>query len=208
MRLFIYILTVAVIVIEIEKKIEYVFKKLWIDVDFELTFDELIYNINTNVRRLCIFVVVKQKIYNLIHDNVVYVDIHRCYNRITNILYISRLIKKIRNYVKHCFNCQFNQIKRHRFYNEFMFITSSSQFFHIIIIDFILKLFEKMNVIFIVIDKFSRRIMFIFDKFIYDVSEWKTLLMKRLLNVDWKLSIEIVFDRNSKFLFDLWRVFF
>ena len=165
------VVVVVVVAIEVEKKIEYVLKKLRIDVDFELTSDELIYNINTNVRRLCIFVVVKQKIYNLIHDDVVHADIHRCYNRITNILYISRLIKKIRNYVKHCFNCQFNQIKRHRFYDEFMFITLSSQSFHIIIIDFILKLFEKMNVIFIVIDKFSRQIMLIFDKFIYDVNE-------------------------------------
>ena len=202
------VVAVVVVVIEIEKKAEYVFKKLRIDVDFELAFDELIYNINTNVRRLCIFVVVKQEIYNLIYDDVVHADIHRCYNRITNILYISRLTKKIRSYVKHCFNCQFNQIKRHRFYDELMFITSSSQFFHIIIIDFILKLFEKMNVIFIVIDKFFRRVMFILDKFIYDVSEWKALLMKRLLNVDWELSVEIVFDRDSKFLFDLWRVFF
>ena len=147
-----------------------IFKQLRIGVDFELNLNDFIYNINIEIKRLCIFVVVKSKMYRLIHDNAVHVDIHRCYNRLTNIFYISRLFRKLKRYIKHCFNCQLNQIKRHRSYDELIFIKFSSYSFYIIVINLIFDLSNNLNVILIVIDKFSRRIFTISDKFIYDVN--------------------------------------
>ena len=84
---------------------EFISKKFRIDVDFELSFDDLIYYIENDIRRLCIFNSIKIKIFRLIHDVNAYADVHRSFNKILNTLYIFRLFKKIRRYVKHCFNC-------------------------------------------------------------------------------------------------------
>lgn len=149
---------------------ERISKKFRIEIDFEL-FEKLIYYTENEIRRLCLFINVEEKIFRLTHDENMHVDIHRYFNRIANIFYISRLSKKIRRYIEHCFNCQFTQTKRHRSYEKLMLITSSSQLFHTIIIDFILTLFDELNVIFIVTNKFSRRVTLIFDKFIYNVNQ-------------------------------------
>ena len=150
---------------------ESVSKKFRIDVDFELSFDDLIYYIENDIRRLCIFNSIEIKIFRLIHDVNAYADVHRSFNKITNTLYIFRLFKKIRRYVKHCFSCQMTQTKRHRFYDELMLITSSSYSFHIITINFIFVLFDELNALFTVIDKYSRKIVFIIDKFTYNVNQ-------------------------------------
>ena len=132
-----------------------IFKKLRIEIDFELNSNDFIYNISTEMRRLCIPLTVKPEIYRLIHNDATHADIHRCYNRLIEILYISRLSRKLKRYIEHCSSCQLNQTKRHKSYNELVFIKFSSHSFHIIVINFILDLSKKMNVIFIVIDKFS-----------------------------------------------------
>ena len=148
-----------------------ILKKLRIEVDFELNSNDFMYNISIEVKRLCISLTVKQKVYRLIHDDAAHADIHRCYNRLAEILYISRLSRKLRRYIKHCSNCQLSQTKRHRSYDELVFIKSLPYSFYIIVINFILDLSEKMNVIFTVIDKFSRRVFTIFGKFIYNASQ-------------------------------------
>ena len=52
-----------------------------------------------------------------------------------------------------------------------MFITFVSRSFHIIVIDFILIMFDKMNIIMFVTCKYSRRISLIFDKNIYETKK-------------------------------------
>ena len=52
-----------------------------------------------------------------------------------------------------------------------MFIVSSSYSFHIIAMNFILILFDDLNVVLTIIDRFSRRMIFIIDKFIYNVNQ-------------------------------------
>ena len=150
---------------------ESISKKFRIEIDFELSSNDLIYYTKNDIRRLCIFNFVKIKIFRLIHDVNAHVDVHRNFNKITNTFYISRLFKKFRRYVKHCFNCQITQIKRHRFYDELMFITSFFYSFHIIIINFILILFDELNAMFIDTNKYFRRFVFIVDKFIYNVNQ-------------------------------------
>ena len=157
-----------------ETKFEMLFKKLRkfrIDIDFELSLNDLIYYIDFEYRRLCISNVMKKKIFKLICDNNTYTSIHKYYNRLMKTLFISRLSRKIRRYIKYYSNCQLTQIKQHRSYEELMFIVSSSYFFHIIIMNFVLTLFENLNIILTIIDKFFRRITFIIDKFIYNVNQ-------------------------------------
>ena len=187
---------------------ELVSKKFRIDINFELSSDDLIYYVEDNIRRLCIFNSVKMKIFRLIHDVNAHVDVHRFFNKISNTLYISRLFKKIRRYVKHCSNCQMTQTKRHRLYDELMLITSSSYSFHIIAINFVLVLFDELNALFTIIDKYSRKIVLIIDKFTYSANQWINALLNKLLITDWSLSIVIISNRDFKFLSNMWQIFF
>ena len=157
-----------------ETKFEMLFKKLrkfQTSIDFELVSNNLIYYIDIEYRRLCISKIMKKKVFKLIHDDNIYTNIYKYYNQLIKTLFISRLSRKIRRYIKHYFNYQLTQIKRHRLYDKLMFIVSSSYFFHIIIMNFVLTLSNNLNVVLIVIDKFFRRIIFIIDKFIYNVNQ-------------------------------------
>ena len=123
-------------------------------------------------------------------------------------LFISRLSRKIRRYIKYCLNCQLTQIKRYRLYEKLMFIVSSLYFFHIIIINFILTLFENLNIVLTIIDKFFRRITFIIDKFIYNINQWNNILFDRLMITNWNMFIVIISNKNFKFLSNMWQFFF
>ena len=158
----------------LETKFEILFKKLRkfrIDIDFELSSNDLIYYIDFEYRWLYISSVMKKKVFKLIYDDNAYTSIHKCYNRLVRTLFISRLLRKIRRYIKHCLNCQLTQIKQYRLYEKLIFIVSSLYFFHIIIMNFILTLFKNLNIVLTIIDKFSRRIIFIIDKFIYNINQ-------------------------------------
>ena len=157
-----------------ETKFEVLFKKLRkfrTSIDFELASNNLIYYIDIEYRRLYISNVMKKKVFKLIYDDNTYTNIHKYYNRLVKTLFISRLLRKIRRYIEYCSSCQLTQIKRYRSYEKLMSIVSSSYSFHIITMNFILILFDNLNVVLIVIDKFSRRIIFIIDKFIYNVNQ-------------------------------------
>ena len=110
--------------------------------------------------------------------------------------------------MKHCFNCQFIQTKKHKPYNELMFIISPFQFFHTIINYFVFVLFSELNELFNVIDKFTKRITFIPKKSIYNASQWVNTLLDRLLITDWGIPIIIISDRNPEKISDIWLFFF
>ena len=147
-----------------------VFKKFRIDVDFELN-NDFIYYVDEEIRRLYLFIAIKEEVFRLIHDENVHADIHRCFNRIVDILYISKLNNKIRRYIEHCFDCQLTQIKRHRSYDELMLITSSSHSFHIIAMNFIVTLSNELNSVLTVTCKFFKKITLIIDKIIYSANQ-------------------------------------
>ena len=142
-------------------------KKVYIDIAFELN-DEFIYHLDERCR-LCISALCDQKIFRIIYNNNQHLDKNRCYQRIINFFYLSRLFKKLRRYIEHCLACQLNQIKRYRFYNELIFIFSFFYLFYTLILNFIVDLLDAFNVLLIVIEKLSRRIIFIFDKTTYIV---------------------------------------
>ena len=89
-----------------------------------------------------------------------------------------------------------------------MSIISTSRFFHTITIDFILALFEKLNIIMSMTCKHFRKTSLIFDKKIYDAKKWINALLNRFFIADWDISKVIIFDRDSKFMSNLWQVFF
>ena len=144
----------------------------------------------------------------MIYDENQHVDRHRFYQRIIDVFYVFRLFKKFRFYFEHCSKCQLNQIKRHRLYEKLIFIFMSSKLFHTLIINFIMTLFDEWNALFIVTNKYFRRVMLIYDKIIYEIFDWITLLINRFLQVDWKISKIIISNRNFKFLSNFWETIF
>ena len=101
------------------------------------------------------------------HDENYHADVHRCYQRIFDAFYISKLSRKLRIYINHCSSYQINQIKRHQSYEKLVFISIPPHFFHIIIMNFIIDLFGKYDCFLILTNKFIRRIQFIL-KYITD----------------------------------------
>ena len=142
------------------------------DIDFVYR-DDFIYHQKNDKKKLCLFFNLKTKIFRITHDEINHVDFHRCYQRIVEIFYFHKLIKRLRIYIRKCHVCQLNQIKRYAFYDELVFIKIISTFFHTLIFDFILVLFEcqKYDCIFIIICKFIKNVDLFFDKTIYDVVE-------------------------------------
>ena len=113
----------------------------------------------------------RKKIFRLVHDENHHFEVHRCYERIFSIFYISRLFRKLRRYIEHCFNCQLTQTKRHRFYEKLISINSSFYSFHIIVLNFIVALPDELNAIFDITCKHFRRVSLMIDKIIYNVNE-------------------------------------
>ena len=78
-------------------------KKIYIDVQFNLK-NDFIYHKNER-RRLCISISCEKEVFRMTHDDQHHVDRHWCYQVIFNALYVSRLFKKLRRYLKHCSQC-------------------------------------------------------------------------------------------------------
>jgi hypothetical protein len=125
--------------------------------------------------------------------------------------YIRDLIKTLRAYIRNCSQCLQIQIKRHRSWENLQSIHSSSISFHTITMNFILslsKIKEEVDCVLSMIDKFTKRVMLISEKFTYTVENWAIQLLKKSQRRDWDISKMIIFDKDRKFLSDLWRTLF
>ena len=109
--------------------------------DFIFRFDD--FTIDDHVyqsRRLCILHLVVTNILQLIHDDD-HSDYVKCFEQIFAFWYIRNLNRYLRDYLKHCSQCQMYQIRRHVSYEFMQFILTFSISFYIIIMNFILTLF-------------------------------------------------------------------
>ena len=87
---------------------------------------------------------------------------------------MRHLSKHLRIYISYYSKCGFNQTKRYKSYDNIIFINKSEIPFHIIVMNFIITLFiikEGFDNLFTIIDKFSKRILFIFERVIYNVDK-------------------------------------
>ena len=153
----------------------------------------------------------EQNVFKLIHDDCFHAEYYRVYVRLINVVYVHKLFKKVTIYIRHCSACQLNQIKRHRFYDELTSFFIFSIFFHTLIINWVVTLSNNKNeydCILNVICKFNRKFQFIHDKTIYFVVKWVILFIDKLQFIDWNILLIIIFDRDFKFLFEFWTIFF
>ena len=129
--------------------------------------NELIYYVfMSNSNRFCISDALVQNIFELTHNKQYHDDFHWIYNRF-DIVFIKHLMKLFKNYIKYCFIYSINQIIHHKSFDELYFYNIFDIFYHMILMNFITVLFEiiiDFNIIFIMINKFIKKIMFILEK--------------------------------------------
>jgi hypothetical protein len=183
------------------------------EIEFERR-DDLIYHLNRFISRarLCISKSLIKRIFRMTHDDFMHVDFHRVYVAISKTLYIRRLFHYLRQYIDYCSQCLLNQTKRHKFYDAFNFISSSKISFHIVTMNFVLTLShseqERFDTLLIVTDKFSKDKLLISKRNTWKAQDWAISLWKYLQLCNWDLSRVIIFDRDVKFQFDLWKILF
>ena len=133
--------------------------------------NELIYYVfMPNSNRFCIPDALVQNVFELTYDKQHHDDFHQIYNRF-DIVFIKHLTKLFKNYIKYCFICSINWIIRHKSFGELYFYNIFDIFYHMISMNFITVLFEiiiDFNIIFTMINKFIKKIMFILKKNIWN----------------------------------------
>jgi hypothetical protein len=176
--------------------------------------DDLIYHLNRFISRarLCISKSLMQNIFKMTHDDFAHVDFHRAYVVISETFYIRRLSHYLRHYINYCSQCLLNQTKRHKSYDVLNFISSSKISFHIITMNFVLTLSQsrrkKFDILFTITDKFFKSKLLISELNNWKAKDWALALWKYLQLFNWDLSRVIIFDRDAKFRFDLWKILF
>ena len=115
--------------------------------------------------RFCISDNMTKKIFEQTYDQSGHSGFAAIHEKITEGLYIFKLSKKLRDYIKNCPQCELNQTFHHSFYKALQSIISFSKSFHIIMIDFIVTLSKskknKFDCVISMIDKFSKTVIFI-----------------------------------------------
>ena len=145
------------------KKIEFEKKLKSVDIEIAVK-DDLIYNIKNDIERLCISMSCEKEVFRLTHDFNNHADYHKTYQKLIKIVFISKLARKTREYVKHCSSSELNQTKKHVTYDELIFIMISTISFRIIAMDFIVKLSKNIDSVLIFICKTFKRVILIPDK--------------------------------------------
>ena len=134
----------------IMKQIE---KQMSIEIDFQLKKGLIYYKNN----RLCIPFSCERNVFEKMHDKNMHVDHHKNYEKLVKSIFIFRMSRKLRQYIKHCFSCELNQIKRHASYEELAPISTPTLSFRKITMNFILILSKEFNTVLIIFDKITRR---------------------------------------------------
>ena len=113
-------------------------------------------------QQLCISQNLTSDLLKLVH-NFIYYNFNQslCY---LNELFIYKIVKQLKQYIDHCLDCQINYSRQHCFYELLQSILSSSIFFHIITMNFIMRLSkDEFNMLMIIMNKFIKCVTLIFQ---------------------------------------------
>ena len=140
-----------------------------------------------------------------------HVGLAKSFEIISRQWYIRNLTKHLRDYIRHCPQCQLYQTPRHLPHGSLQPILTPPVPYHTLTIDFILTLPKSAkgyDCILSVTDKFSRKVTLIPGMSTFTAEEWGRRLLRRLQKIDWGLPKQIISDRDRKFLSDLWTALF
>ena len=172
--------------------------------------DRLIYYVGDDDgrERLCVPKEMCKEIFRLTHDEQGHSGFQRTYDRITASIYMRKLSRRLREYIRHCHHCQIYQTRRHKPYGALRPIPTPSIPFNVICIDFILALpMSRMgyDTLLSATCKFSKRVLLIPGKVNYNAEEWAKKLITGLMGHDWGIPRSIISDRDPKFMSELWK---
>ena len=159
--------------------------------------------------RLCIPEPCVQTFLEVAHSS--HVGLAKSFEIISRQWYIKNLTRRLREYIRHCPQCQLYQTPRHLPHGALQPIITPPVPYHTLTIDFILALPKSLkgyDTILSVTDKFSRKITLIPGKSTFGAAEWARRLLRRLQKIDWGLPKQIISDRDRKFLSELWKALF
>lgn len=157
-------------------------------------------------QRLCIPSSTVREIFEAVHDGNSHLGFARTYERIASSFYVCNLTEKLKEYLRHCLECQVHQTRQHKPYGSLQPVLSPPVPFHMLIIDFILALPQShtgLDSIMSVTCKFSKRVSLVPGKNTWAANDWSDALLERLEIADWGLPKIIISDRDKKFLSQL-----
>ena len=172
----------------------------------------LLFHVNqmTGLQRLCIPSSLVKEILSIAHDNG-HPGFQRCYEIVASSWYIHGLVRRLRDFIRHCPECLILQTRRHAPYGCLNPISSPPVPFHTITIDFILALplsDEDLDAAMSVSDKYTKRVTFAAGKTTWTAQEWGMALLDCLHLADWGLPKVMISDRDKKFLSEFWKTLF
>ena len=173
--------------------------------------DGLIYYTSGDGReRLCIPEAMEGEVFNMAHDLANHGGFHRTYDRLSSSVYIRQLVKRLRNYIIHCPDCQVFQTVRHSPYGSLNPIVTPSIPFHTIAMDFVVELpsVDGFNVLLTMTCKFTKKIALEPGKDTWGAEEWAIIVVTALYKRDWGIPRSFITDRDPKFMSSFWRVVF
>lgn len=154
--------------------------------------------------QLCISSYLYREVFALTHNFMRHLEYVRMHEWFTDNLYLSDLSKHLYEYIHHCSQCTLIQTSQHSLYRFMQSILTSSQSFHILIINFILILLllsssDDYNTILSVTDKFSKTVIFISEWKIITAQNWVICLLDCLMLLNWDLLQVILSNKDHKF---------
>ena len=174
----------------------------------------LLYHVQDAQKRLCIPQALYQEIFQMAHDDHSHSGFHRTYERIARYLYLWRCAHFLRQYIKHCLDCQKNQTTRHKPYGSLKPITSPSHPFHTVTLDFIVELPPtaigngEFDACATLTYKFSKRILVEPGKTNWSAESWAIVLITSLISHGWGIPQAIISNLDAKFMSDFWKTVF
>ena len=124
-------------------------------------------------------------------------------------LYWFRMLKKIKKYIQNCDVCQRVKAFRHHFYDKttpfFISVRSWKKISMNFIIELLFNHYENdiYNVIFVIIDCYSKMIFYILAKLTWSAEDLANILLNKMFLVFFEIK-EIMSNRSSFFVNNYW----
>ena len=153
----------------------------------------------------------KTKILRLHHDDFLtkHFEIKKTRSLLQKNFYWFKMLKDIKKYIQNCNVCQRMKAFRHRFYDKTTSLFISIRLWKEISMNFIIELFFNCyenniyNVIFVVIDRYSKMTLYIFAKSTWSIEDLANVLFDKMFLIFFEIK-KVIFDRGSVFVNDYW----
>lgn len=178
-----------------------------------VTREDLLYFVDpiTQAEKLCIPSSMQQEVFEMAHDRHLHQGYHRAYERIQSSMFIRKLAKNLRKYIRYCPACLENRTERHQPYGSLEPIQPPGHPFYTITIDLVTGLpasTKGRDALMTVTCKRTKRVLLIPGMTDWSAAEWGAALIEALITHEWGLPKALISDRDKRFLNELWHAMF